>query len=67
MPTPDYVLAMVRQRANDKLAAAEKQPAKHAEFAETCRAEAAFYWRVADAMEELMREAADARREAIRA
>lgn len=67
MPNADYVLAMVRQRANDKLVAAEKQPAKHAEFAEACRAEAAFYGRVADAMEDLMRDVADARREAIRA
>jgi hypothetical protein len=67
MPNPDYVLAMVRQRANAKLADADKQPAKHADFAESCRAEAAFYWRIADAMEELMRDAADARREAIRA
>ena len=67
MPNPDHDLAMVRQRANAKLAAAEKQPAKHADFAESCRAEAAFYWRIADAMEELMREAADARRGAIRA
>ena len=67
MPNPNYVLAMVRQRANDKVAAAEKQPPRHATFAESCRQEADFYWRVADAMEELMREAADARREAIRA
>ena len=66
MPNADYVLAMVRQRANAKLAAAEKQPPRHATFAESCRQEAAFYWRIADAMEELMREAADARREALR-
>lgn len=67
MPNPDYVLAMVRQRANAKLAAAKKQPAKYADFADSCRLDAAFYWRVADAIENLMKEAADARRESIRA
>ena len=35
MPNPDYVLAMVRQRANAKLAAAKKQPAKYADFADS--------------------------------
>ena len=67
MPNPDYVLAMVRQRANAKAAAAKKQPPKYADFADSCRLDAAFYWRVADAIENLMKEAADARRESIRA
>ena len=62
----EYLIGRLRARADRKLQAAYAQPTKYQDFAESCRDEARFLTAVADEMERLMREAADARRALIR-
>ena len=62
----EYLIGRLRARADRKLQAAHSQPTKYQDFAESCRDEARFLTAVADEMERLMREAADARRMLVR-
>jgi hypothetical protein len=57
----DYAIYLLRRRADERAAAAERTPARHHEFAEHCRAEARFFDGVADCIEQLQREAAEER------
>jgi hypothetical protein len=58
---PDYAIYLLRRRADERAAAAERTPTRHHEFAEHCRAEARFFDGVADCIEQLQREAIEER------
>jgi hypothetical protein len=62
----EYLIGRLRARADRKLQAAYAQPTKYQDFAESCSDEARFLTAVADEMERLMSEAADARRMLVR-
>ena len=62
----EYLIGKLRARADRKLQASYSQPTKYQDFAESCSDEARFLTAVADEMERLMREAADARRMLVR-
>ena len=57
----DHAIYLLRRRADERAAAAERTPTRHHEFAEHCRAEARFFDGVADCIEQLQREAAEER------
>jgi hypothetical protein len=57
----DYAIHLLRRRADERAAAAERTPPRHHEFAEHCRAEARFFDGVADCIEQFQREAAEER------
>jgi hypothetical protein len=62
----ESLILRLRARAERKLRAADSQPTKHHDFAESCRDEARFLTLLADEMERLVRDASDARRLLIR-